>query len=113
MGKIEAEFEVCIENIDVGGPTLIRAAAKNHESVTVVTDPDDYKLVIESMIKNKGATTLELRRLLASRAYARTAAYDANIASWLSQKTKEKFPRHYTFYGTRNQIMRYGENPHQ
>ena len=113
MVKIDAEFEVCIENIDVGGPTLIRAAAKNHESVTVVTDPDDYKLVIDSMVKNKGATTLELRRLLASRAYARTASYDATISNWFSKKTGEKFPRHYSISGIRNQIMRYGENPHQ
>ena len=113
MLKIGADFEECIENIDVGGPTLIRAAAKNHENVTVVTDPEDYKLVIETMTKNKGATTLELRRLLASRAYARTAAYDATIGNWFAKKTGEKFPRHYAISGARNQIMRYGENPHQ
>jgi phosphoribosylaminoimidazolecarboxamide formyltransferase/IMP cyclohydrolase len=107
------DFDTCIENIDIGGPTLIRAAAKNHESITVVTDPNDYDAVITAMTENDGATTPELRRQLAARAYAKTAAYDAAISGWFAEQTGDAFPQRHTLAGTRAQVMRYGENPHQ
>jgi phosphoribosylaminoimidazolecarboxamide formyltransferase/IMP cyclohydrolase len=108
-----ADFETCIENIDIGGPALIRAAAKNHESVTVVTDPDDYQAVIEAMTQNGGATTDDLRRNLAAAAYARTASYDANIGAWFAGQTEDPLPKRFSISGNRAQTMRYGENPHQ
>src|SRR6266481_1928509 len=79
-----ADFATCVENIDIGGPALIRAAAKNHDFVTVVVDPADYAPVIAELAANKGATTLALRRKLAAKAYARTAAYDSAIANWFA-----------------------------
>ncbi|HXG78862.1 MAG TPA: bifunctional phosphoribosylaminoimidazolecarboxamide formyltransferase/IMP cyclohydrolase, partial [Methyloceanibacter sp.] len=79
-----ASFETCIENIDIGGPALIRAGAKNHEAVTVVVDPADYDAVIEEMEAHGGATTLGLRQKLAARAFARTAQYDAAIGAWFA-----------------------------
>ena len=108
-----AAFEDCIENIDIGGPALIRAAAKNHAFVTVVVDPDDYARVCQEIAANDGATTPELRRQLAARAYARTAAYDAAIATWFAQIEDETFPSRITLAASRRQAMRYGENPHQ
>jgi len=106
-------WEDCIENIDIGGPALIRAAAKNHDFVTVLVDPADYAAVIGEMTANKAATTLETRRRLARAAYARTAAYDAAIARWMAEQAEEKFPPRIAFAGTRSQVLRYGENPHQ
>ena len=79
-----APFDECIENIDIGGPALIRAAAKNHASVTVVVEPADYERVLGEMRANAGATTLSLRKQLAAKAYARTAAYDAAIGNWFA-----------------------------
>ena len=108
-----ASFEVCIENIDIGGPALIRAAAKNHAYVTVVVDADDYARVRQEMAANDGATTPALRRQLAARAYARTAAYDAAIATWFAKIEGETFPPRLTLAARRRQAMRYGENPHQ
>lgn len=108
-----AEFDTCIENIDIGGPSLIRAAAKNHESVTVVTDPKDYDAIITSMSENQGATTAKFRRRLAAAAYAKTAAYDAAISRWFAEQAGDDFPQTHTLVGTRTQVMRYGENPHQ
>jgi phosphoribosylaminoimidazolecarboxamide formyltransferase/IMP cyclohydrolase len=107
-----AASDRCIENIDIGGPALIRAAAKNHAFVTVVVDPADYAPVTEEIAAN-GATTPELRRRLAAKAYARTAAYDAAIASWFAKLEGEPFPERLTLAATRRQAMRYGENPHQ
>jgi phosphoribosylaminoimidazolecarboxamide formyltransferase/IMP cyclohydrolase len=107
------DFETCIENIDIGGPALIRAAAKNHESVTIVTDPADYDAVINAMRDNNGATSAGLRKQLAAAAYARTATYDSAIATWFAGQNDDALPSRYTFSGTRAQIMRYGENPHQ
>ena len=92
---------------------MIRSAAKNHESVTVVTDPDDYQAVIEAMTENDGATTGELRRRLAAAAYARTASYDAAIGAWFAGQTGDPLPKRFSIAGTRAQTMRYGENPHQ
>ena len=108
-----AAFAECIENIDIGGPAMIRAAAKNHASVTVVVDPQDYDSVLESMRKNGGATTLDLRRVLAAKAYARTASYDAAIASWFADQGGERAPMWRTVGGRLAQELRYGENPHQ
>jgi phosphoribosylaminoimidazolecarboxamide formyltransferase/IMP cyclohydrolase len=108
-----ADFETCVENIDIGGPALIRAAAKNHESVTVVTDAEDYDAVMADMQAHNGATTDALRRGLAGTAYARTAAYDAAIGRWFAQQTDDPFPRRFSLAGTLKQSLRYGENPHQ
>jgi phosphoribosylaminoimidazolecarboxamide formyltransferase / IMP cyclohydrolase len=80
-----AAFEDCIENIDIGGPAMIRAAAKNHNDVAVVVDADDYARVLDELKTHGGATRLALRKALAQKAYARTAAYDTAIATWLSQ----------------------------
>ena len=108
-----ADFDTCIENIDIGGPALIRAAAKNHESVTVVVEPADYARVLDDMTAHKGATTLELRKLLAAKAYARTGAYDAAISSWFAGVLGEDTPQTKVIAGTLAEALRYGENPHQ
>src|SRR5271166_2034824 len=107
-----AADDECIENIDIGGPALIRAAAKNHDFVTILTEPDQYEAVLDEMIRY-GGTTLALRRRLASEAYARTAAYDAAIAAWFAEQRGEVFPRRLAIAGTLRQTLRYGENPHQ
>jgi len=108
-----AAFDDCIENIDIGGPALIRGAAKNHAGVTVVVEPADYESVLEAMRANDGATTLELRRKLAAKAYARTAAYDAAISQWFAKEVGEETPTWRTFGGRLKLPLRYGENPHQ
>jgi phosphoribosylaminoimidazolecarboxamide formyltransferase / IMP cyclohydrolase len=119
----------CIENIDIGGPALIRAAAKNHDFVAVVTEPDQYDAVLTELAAH-GGTTFALRRRLAGEAYARTAAYDAAIAGWFAERRDEGmppgsteegmppgstggFPHRFTVAGTLRQTLRYGENPHQ
>ncbi|MFO7478805.1 MAG: bifunctional phosphoribosylaminoimidazolecarboxamide formyltransferase/IMP cyclohydrolase [Methyloceanibacter sp.] len=111
--KTGADFATSIENIDIGGPAMIRAAAKNHDAVTVVVDPADYAAVIEELDANDGATTLELRKVLAARAYARTAQYDAAIGAWFSGELGETAPRALAIAGTLADKLRYGENPHQ
>ncbi len=108
-----ASWDDCIENIDIGGPALIRAAAKNHDFVTIVTDPADYEEVLAEFASHDGATSLALRRRLAGTAYARTAAYDAAIASWMAGQRGEIFPDTLAVAGRRKQLLRYGENPHQ
>jgi phosphoribosylaminoimidazolecarboxamide formyltransferase/IMP cyclohydrolase len=107
-----AAWHECIENIDIGGPSLIRGAAKNHDFVTVVTDPAEYGEVLDA-IAAQGGTTLSQRRRLAGLAYARTAAYDSGIAAWMAERRGETFPDPITFGGRRKQVLRYGENPHQ
>ena len=107
------DFDACIENIDIGGPALIRAAAKNHAFVTVVVDPADYGRVIAEIESNDGATTEDFRKALAAKAYARTGAYDAAISGWFSGQLGETFPARTVFAGEHRQTMRYGENPHQ
>ncbi|MBF0195951.1 MAG: bifunctional phosphoribosylaminoimidazolecarboxamide formyltransferase/IMP cyclohydrolase [Magnetococcales bacterium] len=106
-----------IENIDIGGPSMLRSAAKNHRSVTVVTDPDDYDLVLGEMKANSGSVTLDTNSYLALKVFARTAAYDAAISNWLSSLDKDgkpgKFPEFLTVQYKKQQEMRYGENPHQ
>jgi len=108
-----ADFATCIENIDIGGPALIRAAAKNHAFVTVVVDPGDYDRVSEEMTANEGATTDDFRTRLAAKAYARTGAYDAAISSWFAGELEDTFPARAVFGGELKQTLRYGENPHQ
>jgi phosphoribosylaminoimidazolecarboxamide formyltransferase/IMP cyclohydrolase len=108
-----ADFATAIENIDIGGPALIRAGAKNHRSVTVVTDPADYQRVLAEMDAHGGATTPEFRKVLAAKAFARTGAYDAAIASWFAEVLGEKTPPGRVIAGTLAAALRYGENPHQ
>jgi len=108
-----AAYGDCVENIDIGGPAMIRAAAKNHDDVTVVVEPEDYQHVMSEMTSHSGATTLSTRKFLAQRAYARTAAYDAAISTWLAGETDQTWPKRLTFAGELKQTMRYGENPHQ
>jgi phosphoribosylaminoimidazolecarboxamide formyltransferase/IMP cyclohydrolase len=105
-------FEECIETIDIGGPAMIRAAAKNHAGVTVLVDPQDYDGVLEE-IAGQGGTTTATRRRLAAVAYARTGAYDAAISSWMAGPADEPWPRRRIFAGWRLSDLRYGENPHQ
>lgn len=108
-----ADFDTCIENIDIGGPSMVRSASKNHAYVTIVTDPADYAGVMEEMKAGKGATTAETRRKLAAKAFARTAAYDAAISRWFAGQLGESFPERLSVSGTRRQQLAYGENPHQ
>src|SRR6202045_3967089 len=108
-----ADFEECIENIDIGGPAMTRAAAKNHNDVAVVVDVGDYQAVLDELKANQGATTLWLRRRLAATAYARTAAYDAAISNWFAGELSTEAPEFRAFGGRLIQALRYGENPHQ
>src|SRR6187399_2706418 len=108
-----AGFEECIENIDIGGPAMIRAAAKNHDDVAVVVEAADYQSVLDELAAGKGATSLTLRRKLAAKAYARTAAYDAAISNWFARELKDDAPDFRAFGGKLIQSLRYGENPHQ
>jgi phosphoribosylaminoimidazolecarboxamide formyltransferase/IMP cyclohydrolase len=107
-----AGYETCIENIDIGGPAMIRSAAKNHGYVAVCTELADLEAVLAELNAG-GATTLALRKTLAARAYARTAAYDAAISGWFAQALGEAAPQRRAFAGELVQTMRYGENPHQ
>ncbi len=108
-----ADHATCIENIDIGGPAMIRAAAKNHRFVTVVTDPADYAMLLDQMRAQDGATALAFRQKLALAAYARTAAYDAAVSNWMAGQLDSPFPPHRAFGGKLAQKLRYGENPHQ
>ena len=108
-----AAYDDCIENIDIGGPAMIRAAAKNHGDVAVVVDVSDYTRVLDVLATNKGATTLTLRKALAQKAYARTAAYDAAISNWFANELGEDAPDYRAVGGKLAEKMRYGENPHQ
>jgi phosphoribosylaminoimidazolecarboxamide formyltransferase/IMP cyclohydrolase len=108
-----ASYDAAVEMIDVGGPAMIRAGAKNHASVTVVVDPQDYGPIIEDMRAHQGGTTLEQRQRLAAKAFARSAAYDAAIANWVSAQGGEPLPERLIVTATRKQPSRYGENPHQ
>src|SRR6186997_3380837 len=108
-----ADYEDCIENIDIGGPAMIRAAAKNHDDVAVVVEAQDYQAVLDELAANKGATTLDLRKRLAAKAYARTAAYDAAISNWFAEALKDVAPAFRAIGGRLAEALRYGENPHQ
>ncbi|MCV3270257.1 bifunctional phosphoribosylaminoimidazolecarboxamide formyltransferase/IMP cyclohydrolase [Roseobacter sinensis] len=107
-----AEYAEVIENIDIGGPAMIRSAAKNHGFVTVVVDVEDYDAVVAELDANGGQTRYALRQRLAQTAYARTAAYDTAVSTWMAAEVGET-PRRRTFGGRLAQSLRYGENPHQ
>ncbi|OOY13702.1 bifunctional phosphoribosylaminoimidazolecarboxamide formyltransferase/IMP cyclohydrolase [Thioclava marina] len=108
-----ADYETCIENIDIGGPAMIRAAAKNHAFVSTVVDVEDYATVLAELDANDGATSYPFRQRLAQIAYARTAAYDAAVSTWMAGAIGEETPRRRAFAGKLAQTLRYGENPHQ
>ena len=108
-----ADYDTCIENIDIGGPAMIRAAAKNHAFVNVVVDVEDYDTLLGDMAQHDGATCPKFRKKLAQRAYARTAAYDAAVSTWMADAIGVETPRRRAFAGTLAQTLRYGENPHQ
>ncbi len=108
-----ADYDTCVENIDIGGPAMIRAGAKNHAFVNVVVDVQDYGSLLAQLRENDGATTLAFRQCLAQTAYARTAAYDAAVSNWLAGAIGLAAPRRRAVAGTLGQTLRYGENPHQ
>jgi phosphoribosylaminoimidazolecarboxamide formyltransferase / IMP cyclohydrolase len=108
-----AAFDECIENIDIGGPAMIRAAAKNHADVAVVVEPEDYASILAELLTHDGATSLALRKKLAAKAFARTAAYDAAISNWFAQQLADPAPAYRAFGGKLAEPLRYGENPHQ
>ncbi len=107
------DFAICIENIDVGGPAMIRGAAKNHADVAVVVDIGDYRLILDELQAHDGATTQQTRRTLAAKAFSRTASYDSAIANWFATQEDEATPDWRTLGGHRIEVLRYGENPHQ
>ena len=102
-----------IESIDIGGPTLVRAAAKNFKDVTIITEKNDYPRLIYELKKYKGCTSLNFRELMSSKAFGLTAYYDSVIAQWFNQKLKINFPDKKTIFGRKIEQLRYGENPHQ
>ena len=102
-----------IENIDIGGPTMVRAAAKNFNNVTIITNKDDYEALIKELENLKGKTSLKFREFMSSKAFGLTAYYDAMIANWFNKKLKIEFPERKTIFGRKLQKLRYGENPHQ
>jgi phosphoribosylaminoimidazolecarboxamide formyltransferase / IMP cyclohydrolase len=108
-----ASVEDCLENIDIGGPAMIRAGAKNHRAVAVVTDPDDYSFVLAEMRAGSGLLSEATKASLAAKAFSRTAAYDAAISGWFLQRTGGEPPPYFAVGGRRLSPLRYGENPHQ
>ncbi|MDR1032936.1 MAG: bifunctional phosphoribosylaminoimidazolecarboxamide formyltransferase/IMP cyclohydrolase [Candidatus Nomurabacteria bacterium] len=114
VAKEGVTFDEAIENIDIGGPSMLRGAAKNHTSVTVVSSPNDYDAILEEMRANNGCTTLDTRKRLALQAYRLTAAYDAAISGWLGNQLGDApFPEQLSLTLTKVSDLRYGENPHQ
>src|SRR5215510_5371553 len=107
-----ADFDECIENIDIGGPAMIRAAAKNYGFIAVATDADDMAAILAEA-KEKGGTSLALRKKLAAKAFARTGAYDAAISTWYAAQLEDPAPAWRALGGKLRQALRYGENPHQ
>lgn len=112
VDRAGATHDEIVENIDIGGPTMIRAAAKNYHDVVVVTDPADYEPVLTAL-REQGGTSLELREQLAAKAFARTASYDAAISTYFATRGSERFPATLNLTMQRRQVLRYGENPHQ
>ena len=102
-----------IENIDIGGPTMVRAAAKNYKNVTIITNKDDYGSLINELKTLKGKTSLKFRELMSSKAFGLTAYYDAMISNWFNERLKIEFPERKTIFGRKLKKLRYGENPHQ
>ena len=111
--KKTSNREKIIENIDIGGPSMVRAAAKNFNDVTIITDKQDYVELIMELKKFKGKTSYNFRRKMASKAYNLTAYYDSIISEWFNKDIGIKFPDRKTFFGKRMNQLRYGENPHQ
>ena len=107
------DYASVVENIDIGGPAMVRAAAKNHAYVAVVTDPEDYAAVLNALELNFGSLSLDFRKKLAAKAFARTAAYDAAISGWFAEALEIEHPTWRAFAGRLENVMRYGENPHQ
>lgn len=108
-----ADFTTCVENIDIGGPAMIRSAAKNHNDVVVITHPSQYDSLIDEMNKYQSGTTLEFRKSMAAAAYSHTASYDAAISQWFTNQLGDVYPDVFTLSGVKRQALRYGENPHQ
>jgi len=108
-----SDRETCIENIDIGGVALLRAAAKNHQSVAVAADPEDYDLILREMALHNGGVGIAVSRRLAAKAFALTAAYDGAIAEWMAQEEGQTFPETLVVAGRLAEVTRYGENPHQ
>ncbi|CDX52292.1 Bifunctional purine biosynthesis protein purH (Includes: Phosphoribosylaminoimidazolecarboxamide formyltransferase (AICAR transformylase); IMP cyclohydrolase (Inosinicase) (IMP synthetase) (ATIC)) [Mesorhizobium plurifarium] len=108
-----AGYASIVENIDIGGPAMIRASAKNHAYVAIVTDPADYASVVNALEMNLGSLSLDFRKMLAAKAFARTATYDAAISGWFAEALEIEHPTWRAFGGRLDQVMRYGENPHQ
>ncbi len=111
--KKTKEHRKLVENIDIGGPTLVRAAAKNYKYTTVLTSPHQYDKFILDLEKNKGSTSLKLRKELSQEAFNLTAYYDSVISEYLNKNNKDVFPKRKTIHGKLVEILRYGENPHQ
>jgi phosphoribosylaminoimidazolecarboxamide formyltransferase/IMP cyclohydrolase len=107
------DYAATVENIDIGGPAMVRASAKNHAYVAIVTDPEDYAPVLTALEANFGALSLAFRKKLAAKAFARTAAYDAAISGWFAEALEIEHPTWRAFGGRLDSVMRYGENPHQ
>ncbi|MBB4508907.1 bifunctional phosphoribosylaminoimidazolecarboxamide formyltransferase/IMP cyclohydrolase [Rhizobium johnstonii] len=107
------DYPTTVENIDIGGPAMIRASAKNHAYVTTLTDPADYAELLEQLSADDGKTAYTFRQRMAAKAYARTAAYDAMISNWFAETLSIDTPRHRVIGGALKEEMRYGENPHQ
>jgi phosphoribosylaminoimidazolecarboxamide formyltransferase/IMP cyclohydrolase len=108
-----ADYASIVENIDIGGPAMVRASAKNHAYVAIVTDPEDYAPLLNALEMNIGNLSLEFRQKLAAKAFARTAAYDAAISAWFAEALEIENPAWRAFGGKLESVMRYGENPHQ
>jgi phosphoribosylaminoimidazolecarboxamide formyltransferase/IMP cyclohydrolase len=108
-----ADYASIVENIDIGGPAMIRASAKNHAYVAIVTDPGDYASVLNALEMNIGSLSLDFRKKLAAKAFARTASYDAAISGWFAEALEIEHPTWRAFGGRLAEVMRYGENPHQ
>jgi phosphoribosylaminoimidazolecarboxamide formyltransferase/IMP cyclohydrolase len=108
-----ADYPNTVENIDIGGPAMVRAGAKNHAYVAVVTDPHDYEVVMAALEADAGHLSLEFRKKLAAKAFARTAAYDAAISNWFAEALGIEHPGWRSFGGKLAEVTRYGENPHQ
>ncbi len=108
-----ADAATCVENIDIGGPAMIRAAAKNHGFVTTIVDVEDYGALLQELAQNDGQTCFAFRQKMAARAYSLSAAYDAAVSNWFSSEVHDMAPRRKSFAGTLSQTLRYGENPHQ
>tara|TARA_Y100000590_G_scaffold452947_1_gene597038 strand:+ start:1362 stop:2897 length:1536 start_codon:yes stop_codon:yes gene_type:complete len=111
--KLKEKSKNLIEYIDIGGPTLIRAAAKNFNDITVISNNEDYSSLVKELKTNKGSTTIKFRKLMSAKAFSLTAYYDSVVSHWLNNKLNIKFPKKETIHGKLIEELRYGENPHQ